>query len=69
MVAGHSDVTSFLNCRSSVNFFSDLQMNERPFYAKLNVGRLLMNGSTFSYKILYLIGHCSHALTKSFSED
>ena len=28
MVAGHSDVTSFQNCRSSANFFADLQLNE-----------------------------------------
>ena len=28
MVAGHSDVASFLNCHSSVNFFAALQMNE-----------------------------------------
>ena len=28
VVAGHSDVASFLNCRSSANFFAALQMNE-----------------------------------------
>ena len=68
---GHSDVVSFLNCRSSANIFTALQMNEvkkKTFSAKLDIGRLIMNASTFSYKIRYLIALCSHALTQFFSE-
>ena len=31
LVAGHSDVASFENCRSSANLFAALQMNEVKF--------------------------------------
>ena len=41
---------------------------EKSSSAKLDVGRLIMNGSTSSCKIRYFIGLFSHALTQFLSE-
>ena len=72
MVAGHTDVAPILNYCSSANDFTALQMkelkNKKTFSTKLDIGRLIMNDSTFSDKIQYLIGLCSHVLTQFFSE-
>ena len=72
MVAGHSDVASFLNCRSSANFFAAMQMNEiklkKPFSAKLDVARLIMISFHFFIQDSIFDWLCSHALTQFFSE-
>ena len=71
MVAGHSYVTSFLICCSSAKFFAALHMNEVKSrnLSRLFVGGLIMNGSSFSYKIRHLIGLCGHALTQFLPMD
>ena len=54
VVASHSDVASFLNYRSSAIFFASLQRNKvksKKNIAKLDVGRLMINGSTFHTRL------------------
>ena len=47
VVAGHSDVASFLDCRSNANFLADLQMNAEKIEKPFLLSSLCMCNSAF----------------------